>query len=104
MRHDKIEVVVKKLIEDYSMSESKDYLEMSFRSIECFTNDGKLDAEELGKILDIAEKDGVIDHNEIRVLTRIITKIRPEEVDADMQAKLDEIMEKVKAQTEQSKP
>lgn len=38
------------------MTESRDYLEMSFRSIECFANDGKLDAKELGKIIAIAEK------------------------------------------------
>ncbi len=71
---------------------------MSFRSIECFSNDGKLDAVELGKILDIAEKDGVIDHNEIRVLTRIIEKITPAEMDEAMQAKIDEIMRKIKTQ------
>ncbi len=80
------------------MKEPRDYLEMSFRSIECFSNDGKLDADELGKILDIAEKDGVIDHNEIRVLNNIISRIKPEEVDAAMQAKLNEIMAKIQAQ------
>ncbi len=80
------------------MSETKDYLEMSFRSIECFSNDGKLDATELGKILSIAEKDGVIDHNEIRVLRNIISKVKPEEVDDEMKAKLEEIHRKVKAQ------
>ncbi len=80
------------------MKEPRDYLEMSFRSIECFSNDGKLDAVELGKILDIADKDGVIDHNEIRVLTRIIEKITPAEMDEAMQAKIDEIMRKIKTQ------
>ncbi len=84
------------------MKEPRDYLEMSFRSIECFSNDGKLDAEELGKILDIAEKDGVIDHNEIRVLNNIISRIKPEEVDAAMQAKLNEIMAKIQAQANQT--
>ena len=38
--------------------ESRDYLEMSFRSISCFTDDGKLSANELGEILIIAERDG----------------------------------------------
>lgn len=50
------------------MTEARDYLELSFRSIQCFTNDGKLDANELGKLIDLAERDGVIDQNEIRVL------------------------------------
>lgn len=77
------------------MTESKDYLEMSFRSIECFSNDGKLDAAELGKILKIAEKDGVIDQNEIRVLRSIISRILPEEVDEPMRGKLKEISNKI---------
>ena len=77
------------------MAESRDYLEMSFRSIECFTNDGKIDAIELGKILDIAEKDGEIDQNEIRVLRGIISRIRPEEVDEALRQKLQEISTKI---------
>ena len=78
------------------MKESRDHLEMTFRSIECFCNDGKLDAQELGSILDIAERDGNIDANEIRVLKNIISKIRPDEIDEAMQRKLDEIAEKIK--------
>ncbi len=73
------------------MPEARDYLEMSYHSIQCFTNDGKLDADELGKIVAIAERDGVIDPNEIRVLTSIISKIKPHEVDAAMQQRLAEI-------------
>lgn len=79
------------------MSESKDFLEMSFRSIQCFTDDGKLDDSELGKIVEIAERDGVIDENEIRVLTNIISRITPEEVDEAMREKLSEISEKIKS-------
>ena len=44
---------------------------MSLRSIECFANDGKLDAKELAEIFAIAERDGVIDPNEIRFLKKI---------------------------------
>ena len=77
------------------MSESRDYLEMSFRSIECFSNDGKLDAKELGEILSIAEKDNDIDQNEIRVLRNIIAKIKPSEVDDAMKLKLEEISKKI---------
>ncbi len=77
------------------MSENRDYLEMSFQSIQCFSNDGKLDAHELGKILAIAEKDGVIDQNEIRVLRNIISRIKPHEVDDAMRQKLAEISAKV---------
>lgn len=77
------------------MSESRDYLEMSFRSIECFSNDGKLDAKELGAILDIAEKDGEIDQNEMRVLRNIISSVKPEEIDEAMKLKLTEIANKI---------
>lgn len=77
------------------MAESRDYLEMSFRSIQCFTNDGRLDAAELGKILEIAERDGTIDNNEMRVLRNIITRVKPDEIDAAMRAKMMEISEKI---------
>lgn len=77
------------------MKEARDYLEMSFRSIQCFSNDGKLDAGELGKILEIAEKDGRIDNNEMRVLQNIIARINPHEIDEAMRNKMKEISEKI---------
>jgi len=33
------------------MSKNRDYLEMSFQSINCFVNDGKLDLNELDEFL-----------------------------------------------------
>ena len=42
---------------------------MTFKSINCF-NDGKLDVDELNKIVDIA-LNGVVDDNEKRVLSSI---------------------------------
>jgi hypothetical protein len=66
------------------MSE-RDYLEMAYRSIECFSNDGTLDPNELKRILDIALKDGVVDDNEKRVLRNIIGKLKPHEFTAEMQ-------------------
>jgi hypothetical protein len=79
------------------MTESRDYLELSFRSIQCFTNDGKLDANELGKLIELAERDGVIDQNEIRVLQNIVARIKPHEVDAAMKQKLQELNDKISA-------
>ncbi len=78
------------------MTEVRDYLEMSFQSIQCFSDDGKLDAHELGQILAIAERDGVIDQNEIRVLRNIISRVKPHELDEAMRKKMMEISEKVK--------
>lgn len=79
------------------MSTSRDYLELSFRSIQCFADDGKLDAKELGELVRIAERDGVIDENEIRVLRNIISRIKPEEVDDAMKRRLSEIERKLAA-------
>ncbi|MGF2686690.1 hypothetical protein ACQUWM_09340 [Marinobacter sp. DUT-3] len=79
------------------MSTSRDYLELSFRSIQCFADDGKLDAKELGELVRIAERDGVIDANEIRVLRNIISRIKPEEIDDAMKRRLSEIERKLSA-------
>ena len=79
------------------MTESKDYIEMAFRSIECFSDDGKLNAKALDKVISIAERDGVIDQNEIRVLQKIISKIKPEEVDDAVRKKLTYLAKKINA-------
>lgn len=66
------------------MAESRDYLEMAFHSIRCFTDDGKLDLPELNRIVAIAESDGVVDDNEKRVLSGILNRVRKPEVDKTM--------------------
>lgn len=75
--------------------ESRDYLEMTLKVIEMFANDGELTAAELGELLTIAERDGEIDSNEIRVLTNVISKIQSHELSDDMKAKLVEISQKI---------
>jgi hypothetical protein len=77
------------------MNESRDYLELTFRSVSCFGNDGRLDANELGELIAIAERDGKFDANETRVLKRIIDRIRPDEIDAAMKARLAELTQKL---------
>ena len=79
------------------MSESRDYLEMTFRSTQCFSNDGRLDAQELKSLLEIAERDGVIDDNEVRVLRKIIAQVRPEEIDAVLRDKIAIVEQKIGA-------
>lgn len=73
------------------MKESRDYLEMAWRSIECFSNDGTLRVDELQRLLDIALKDGVVDDNEKRILRRIVGKLNPAELTVEMQAQLAEL-------------
>jgi hypothetical protein len=77
------------------MTGSRDYLELSFESIRCFTDDGRLDAGELARLVAIAERDGEFDANEIRVLHNIVSRIRPHEVDAAMRAQLAELARKI---------
>lgn len=70
------------------------HIEMSLLSIECFMDDGKLDANELGKMVALAESDGEITQEEIHVLRSVIKRIRPEEVDSEMKARLDSLNKK----------
>ena len=76
------------------MAESRDYLEMAFHSITCFTDDGKLDLGELNRIVAIAEADGVVDDNEKRVLGSIIAKLGPADLTPEMMARIGELRAK----------
>jgi len=73
------------------MSESRDYLELTFRSINCFADDGRIDADELKKLYAIAEKDGVVDDNEKRVLKNIISRVKESEMDTALQETINAI-------------
>ncbi len=73
------------------MNECRDYLEMTFHSINCFADDGRLDVTELGKIFEIAQRDGIVDLNEKRILQNIISRIQPHELDKSMRYLLNEI-------------
>ncbi len=70
------------------IKESRDYLEMSFRSVRLFASDGGFNANGMQEIIDIALRDGVIDANEIRVLKEIVSRLTPTEMTAEMRAKL----------------
>lgn len=71
------------------------HIEMSLLSIECFMNDGKLDADELGKMVALAEQDGEITQEEISVLRSVIKRIKPNEVDAAMKSRLERLNAKI---------
>jgi hypothetical protein len=76
-----------------NQSESRDYLEMTFHSINCFANDGKLDIGELDQIINIALKDGVVDDNEKRVLSNIIGRLTESELTPEMLTRMSQIRE-----------
>ena len=67
---------------------SRDYLEIAYRSIQCFSDDGKLQPAELERLVAIAIKDGVVDPNEKRVLGNIIKRLNPAELTPTMQVRL----------------
>ncbi len=70
---------------------SNDYLELTYQSIQCFANDGKLLVDELEELLTIALRDGVVDDDEKRVLTNIFSKLNAEELTNAMQDKISTI-------------
>ena len=71
--------------------ENRDYLEITFRSINCFANDGKLDVNELNSLVEIALKDSVIDDNEKRVLRNIIDRLTDAELTEEMHQKISDL-------------
>lgn len=50
------------------------------------------------KIIDKATQEGVSSHHEVLHLAKLILKIDPQEIDASMQAKFNQLMGKVRAQ------
>lgn len=60
--------------------ENRDYLEMTYRSIQCFALDGRFQLAEFEALLVISLRDGVIDANEQRILNAIINRLRPSEL------------------------
>ena len=74
--------------------EKRDYLELAYRSIQCFSNDGKLLLPELNQLMDIALKDGVVDENEKRVLRAILRRLVQAELTPEMLARVKELQTK----------
>ena len=79
---------------DKMNTENRDYIEMAFRSIQCFADDGKLQVAELEELVNIALTDGVVDDNEKRVLKNIIDRLTPAELTAEMRGKVTELTER----------
>ena len=77
----------------YAVSGSS-FLEITYKSIECFANDGKLLPNELESLVALALKDGVVCDDEKRVLRNIIGRLTASELTADMLDKLDELKKK----------
>jgi hypothetical protein len=70
----------------------KSHIKIALDSFEYFQNDGKLDAEELKKLIDIALLDNEIDDDEKTILLEVIKKIKPEDIDDALQLQLDKLL------------
>lgn len=77
------------------MTGTRSHIEMALKSIDGFAIGGKLSARELEEIIKLAEDDGLIDQDEVRVFRSIISRIDPAEVNAELRKKLSELSEKI---------
>jgi hypothetical protein len=53
------------------MAKAHSYIEIAYESIKVFSDDGRLDAEELNFLLGLALRDNAVDDDERRVLSRV---------------------------------
>jgi hypothetical protein len=70
----------------------KSHIKIALESFEYFQNDGKLDADELKKLMDIALLDNEIDDDEKTILLEVIKRIKPEDIDDALQLQLDKLL------------
>ena len=73
------------------MSKLRSHHEIAIASIHVFSDDGRLDLSELEKLLALALRDDVVDEDEKRVLGNILTRAGRDGVDAEVQARIDEV-------------
>ncbi len=73
------------------MSSSRSHLDLTIASINIFSNDGLLDAAELDKLLQLAERDGAVDEDEKRVLGKIFAQAEQTKLDPTVARRIAEI-------------
>jgi tellurite resistance protein len=69
-----------------------DVSEMISRAIEGFSNDGRLDVNELDQIVKIALADGVVDDEERKVLKSIIFNLTSKDLTPEMWTRVEELV------------
>ena len=74
--------------------EKTDYVDLVSYAVEAFANDGRLDPQELDKLLSIASRDGKIDEDETRVLKNVLSRLRSDELSLAMRDKLRDVERK----------
>lgn len=76
------------------MPQAKSHIEIAFRSITVFADDGQLDIGEINFLLGLALRDDVIDEDERRVLGDIFAQAEKGHVPHKVQMRIDEVREK----------
>ena len=69
-----------------------DSSEMIFRAIKCFSNDGRLDVNELDQIVKIELADGVVDDDESKVLKNIIYNLTSKDLTLEMWSRVEQLV------------
>ena len=69
-----------------------DTQEMIFRTIQCFSNDGLLDVNELDQIVKIAMHDGVVDPEEKKVLKQIIFNLTSKDLTPELWNRVEQLV------------
>jgi len=72
----------------------KSHTEITIESIKVFMNDGKLDATEFDRLIELAMRDQVIDADEKRVLLRILAQAEQAGLDAAARARIEDVRAK----------
>jgi len=73
------------------VTKSRSHLDLTIASINIFSNDGLLDAAELDKLLQLAERDGAVDEDEKRVLGKIFAQAEQTKLDPAVARRIAEI-------------
>ncbi len=73
------------------MRQMKSHTEITLESIKVFANDGKLDATEFDRLIELALRDQIIDDDERRVLFKILVQAEGAGIDAATRARIDQV-------------
>ncbi|WP_237054109.1 hypothetical protein [Marilutibacter chinensis] len=72
------------------MARPQSHLEIALASIQVFTDDGRMDLQELDRLLELALRDETIDDDEKRVLANIFARAERDGVAADVATRIGE--------------
>jgi len=71
-----------------------DHLEIAYKSMELFANDGTLNEAEFNHLLDIALRDGEVNDDEKRVLSNILGRLKGHEINESFAQRIGEAKDK----------